>query len=114
MTTKTHPVLSSEEYGIVVDLLAVEEPDPIEKAIEEIHSPLVVSLQLTASQRTRLTRLAEDANQSLEDYVSSVVLDDLQQRVGRPNITGPSKLAHQSINGIGSIKGPIGGMVTRG
>jgi hypothetical protein len=113
MITK-HPVLSSEEYGIVVDLEAIETPDPIEVAIEEIHSPFVVTLQLTPSQRTRLTRLAEDANQSLEAYVSSVVLEDLQQRVGRPTITGPSKLAHQPINGIGSIKGPIGGLVTRG
>jgi hypothetical protein len=110
----TKPTLRSEEYGIVVDLDEQEAIDPVQLKIDELHQPVSVSINLSASQKARLQRLCADANQTEAQYIQTLVIEDLGQRVGRPLINRPSQLRDTPIGEPNSIKGPVGGLVTRG
>ena len=72
----------------------------IEEQITEVLSPLLVSLPLSGSEKTRLQRLCRDAALSESDYIVELLREQLGKRVGAacikaatdhagPKITGP-------------------------
>ena len=77
----------------------LQEPNTvsIEKKIKDITAPVKVDLKLTAEQHNRLLRLCSEHSQSPNDYITSLVCKDLESRIGRASVTGPSRLSGNTI-----------------
>lgn len=104
-----------KEFGTIVgmDSNVVPEPTPktvstpsskkkvttvsVEKKIKELLAPVEVVLKLSAEQHERLTRLCFENNQTKTEYITDVVLSDLESRIGRAAISGPSKIGNVSV-----------------
>ena len=86
-----------------------EETPNFEELIEEVQQPLKLTIKLAANEKVRLQRLAADSSLSVEDYLASLIRDQLNTRVGAAVITGPS---HLSGHGLKKVMGPRG-TVTR-
>jgi len=80
-TVKAKPVTSPEKA------------EQIEKAIQELETTLTIQLQLSANEKVRLTRLALDAHQTIDNYIVDLIRTQLSKRVGAPAISRPSQLS---------------------
>ena len=80
-----------------IDTLTDEQ---VEAAIAEVTSPLLVQLDLTPNEKTRLQRLCLDSRQTESEYIVELLREQLGKRVGAacikaatdhagPKITGP-------------------------
>ena len=87
-----------------IDTLTDEQ---VEAAIAEVTSPLLVQLNLTANERTRLQRLCLDSRQTESEYLVELLREQLGKRVGAAHIKCATD--HQGPK----ITGPQG-LVTRG
>ena len=88
----------NKEFGVIVNNVQPTKDEWSEK-ISDITTPITVSLKLTGEERTRLDRLVEDNRTTLEEYISSVVRDNLAERVGKSTIFAPSQ-----VNGVSTKK----------
>lgn len=64
----------------------------IDHKIKHITAPVSLTLNLTPEQNERLLRLCSNNSQSPTQYITDVVLKDLESRVGRAAISGPSRI----------------------
>ena len=80
-----------------IDTLTDEQ---VEAAIAEVTSPLLVQLDLTPNEKTRLQRLCLDSRQTESEYLVELLREQLGKRVGAacikaatdhagPKVTGP-------------------------
>ena len=83
-----------------IDTLTDEQ---VEAAIAEVTSPLLVQLNLSANEKTRLQRLCLDSRLTEAEYIVELLREQLGKRVGAacikaatdhqgPKITGPKGL----------------------
>lgn len=97
-----------KDLGVVVNLETKETEDDVvaEKQIADLQLPFELSIKLSSEQRIRLARLCKDFDTSENDFISNLVIKELESRIGRASITGPSKLHGQPIKGTGTVTGP--------
>ena len=69
----------------------------IDHKIKNITAPVSLSLNLTPEQHERLLRLCSNNDQTPAQYITDVVLADLESRVGRASISGPSRIGAVSV-----------------
>lgn len=108
LTTEELARLASE-FGTIVtpegnktpngDVPSQVEPNYVnlDKKIKSIQTPIDVSLKLTPEQHERLQRLCSNNSMSTQQYITDVVLKDLEASVGRAAITGPSRIGNVSV-----------------
>ena len=84
-----------------------ETDQEIEEQIAEVLSPLLVSLSLTANEKTRLQRLCLDSRQTEADYIVELLREQLGKRVGAAHIKCATDHAGPKVTGPK-------GQVTRG
>lgn len=85
-----------DKLGTIVTAQPTKKATEIEKKIKDIHTPVGVQLDLTGEQHTRLLRLCMDRGVTPSQYLTSIIIDDLNAAVGRSTITGPSKIGKVS------------------
>jgi hypothetical protein len=76
----------------------------IDQKIKSLETPVDVSLKLSGEQHERLQRLCSNNSMSTTEYITSVVLTDLESKIGRASISGPSKIGDVKTDGL--ITGP--------
>ena len=76
----------------------------IDQKIRSLETPVDVSLKLSGEQHERLQRLCSNNSMSTTEYITSIVLTDLESKVGRACISGPSKIGDVKTTGI--VTGP--------
>ena len=59
-----------------------------------------INLRVTPVTFDKLLRLAEQKNQSIEDYCLSVLQEKLEENIGKPTISGPSFLTGKEVKKI--------------
>ncbi len=97
------------ELGVVVNLkndAPKDEEVLAEEQIKELELPVTVTFKLSSEQRIRLARLCKDFNTSESEFISNLVTKELESRIGRASISGPSMLHGQPIKGTGTVTGP--------
>ncbi len=97
-----------KDLGVVVNLASKESEaeQAAEKKIADLQLPFELSIKLTSEQRIRLTRLCKDFDTTENEFISNLIIKELESRIGRASITGPSKLHGQPIKGTGTVTGP--------
>ena len=99
--TKLHPVdiENGNGYGVIVNNVEPQK-DEWSAKIDNITSPFSITLKLTGEARTRLDRLVEDNKTTIDDYISTVVKQNLEERVGKPTISAPSRVNGSSTKKV--------------
>ena len=69
----------------------------IDHKIKNITAPVGLSLNLSPEQHERLLRLCSNNDQTPAEYITDVVLADLESRIGRASITGPSRIGGVTV-----------------
>lgn len=92
-----------KEFGTIVTA-APTKPVTLEKDITEIETPVSVRLTLTPEQHSRFIRTCSLKGMNPDEYVQSLVIEDLTANVGKAIISGPSKIG--TVKTTGLIKGP--------
>jgi hypothetical protein len=87
---------------MTIDIEAASDAQ-IEAAITEVTSPLLVQLNLSANEKLRLARVAQDSNLSESAYILGLVQEQLNQRIGAPTITSASAYAQKISGPSGSV-----------
>jgi predicted mannosyl-3-phosphoglycerate phosphatase (HAD superfamily) len=105
--------ISKEELGTIVNELEDDtEVKEIEEKLKAIQERLV--LHPAPNVYDRLYKMAEFRGLSVEDYALNVLEESLQQLIGVPHITGPSKFGN-SPSVAKKIQAPSSSLsVTRG
>lgn len=94
-------------YGTIVNMDGTPSSDEeAEKQILELSLPVSLNLKLTPEQQSRLNRLCNDNKMTPDQYVQDLLLRELAGRVGKPLVTGPSRLSGATIQ-QGSVN-PLG------
>ena len=77
--------------------------EQIEQAIQEVQQPLYVTLNLSANEKQRLARVAQDSGLTEDNYILSLVQEQLNQRIGAPTIRSASSYVEKITGPSGSV-----------
>ena len=89
----------SDVYGTIVNNQPTQS-DEWEEKTKELNTPVSVTLNLPTSFVARLQRVADDSSQSMDEWISSTVIEAIDGKVGAAVIKGPSFAKAGKVTGF--------------
>ena len=92
----------SDVYGTIINNQSPA-PTQWDDRVKELETPVQVTLKLPTSFVSRLQRVADDSQKTLDEWITSTVIDAIDGKVGAAVIKAPS-FAKQKVTGYtGSV-----------